>query len=475
MRFTSSLRPFSYPLLCLMLVLIGAWDSPFVNSSEVSITTFGAKGDGETINTTAIQAAIGEVSNKGGGKVIIPAGIFVSGTIFLKDKVELHLEEGAILLGSPQLKDYPIMELKTIRSYTERYTKKAFIYAEGAKQIAITGTGKIDGNSSAPEFQAVKDISVKPLGIKLVSCEDIQIRDVTIESAGLWLQHYLNCSALTITGIKAFNHGNFTNDGLDIDGCRDVHIENVYIDSHDDALVFKSTGPAKCENVTVRNCILRSHCHSLKFGTETTGGFQNIDIANIIIKPSAKLHPKAKQMWPVNSGMALEITDGGVMENIRISNVKADSVYGPIFIKLGNRARKHIDEASAPRPGKIKDVFLSNIEITNALKFGSSITGFPGNTIENVSLKNISIHYQEAPGTDEVFSGEIPENEALYPEITMFTKKADKRYYLPAKGLFARHVDVLSIENFTVEGAKGESRKKYQFIQVSGLKLDKKP
>ncbi|MEL7119121.1 MAG: glycosyl hydrolase family 28 protein [Bacteroidota bacterium] len=441
---------------------------------ENSIIFYGAIGDGSTNNTNSIQAAIDKVSKAGGGRVIIPSGVFVSGTLFLKDGVELHLTEGAVLKGSPYLNDYPIIELETIRSYTERYTKKAFIYAESIQNIAITGKGKIDGNSSSKEFKEVEDISVKPLGIKLVSCENIRIEDVTIENAGLWLQHYLNCTDLNISGIKAFNHGNFTNDGLDIDGCRNVVIENAYIDSHDDALVFKSTGPAKCENIKVRNCTLRSHCHSLKFGTETTGGFKNIDIANIIIKPSEKLHPKTKQMWPVNSGMALEVTDGGTMENIHISNVQADSVYGPIFIKLGNRARKYKDDAAAPAPGKIKDIYLSNIEITNALNFSSSVTGFPGNEIENINLKNISIHYKEAPTPDEVFMTEVPENESLYPEITMFTKKEDKRYYLPAHGLFARHVNGLNIKNFTIQTTAGESREKYQFINVKDLELNEK-
>ena len=331
-----------YLFLIPIILIINACNSSNTSATEKLITNYGAVGDGVTINTLAIQSAIDEVSQNGGGKVIVPSGIFVSGTLFLKDNVELHLQEGAVLKGSPYLKDYPITELTTIRSYTERYSKKAFIYAEGAKQIAITGPGKIDGNSSAPEFKKVEDMSLKPLGVKFVSCNNVEVSDVSIENAGLWLQHYLNCRALTIRGIKGFNHGNFTNDGLDIDGCQDVLIEDIYIDSHDDALVFKSTGPAVCKNIAVRNCTLRSHCHSLKFGTETTGGFKNIDISNIVIKPSAKPHYKIKKMWPVNSGMALEVTDGGTMENVRISNVKADSVYGPIFVKLGNRARKHL-------------------------------------------------------------------------------------------------------------------------------------
>jgi len=439
------------------------------------ITDYGAVGDGKTLNTEAIQAAIDAATAAGGDTVIIPEGTFVSGTVYLKDGVTLFLEEGATLLGSPHLADYPMHELSTTRSYTERYTKKGLIYAEGVNNIAIIGKGTINGNSYAPEFRAAskEDMREKPLGIKLISCKGVRVEGVTIKQAGLWLQHYLNCEDLTIRNIRAFNHGNFTNDGMNIDGCRNVLIEDVYIDSHDDALVFKSTGPARCENVTVRNCELKSHCHALKFGTETTSGFSDFDISGIRIRPSDTLHYKTGKPWRVITGVALEMVDGGNMENIRISDLKADSVYAPIFIKLGNRARKHRDDAPEPAPGSIRNITLSNFEITDAGPFSSSVTGFPGHQVENVTLRDISITYNEAPKAEALFE-EVPENEKRYPEITMFTKGLPEQKYLPTHGLFARHVNGLTIENFEVNTAEGEVREKFQFIDVENREIKDK-
>ncbi len=440
------------------------------NNQDYNIKDFDAVGDGKTINTVNIQKAINAASEAGGGKVVITQGTFVTGTLYMKDNVTLHLNEGATLLGSPHLDDYPMHELSTVRSYTERYTKKGLIYAEGVNNIAIQGAGIIDGNSFAPEFkQASKEnMTLKPLGIKFISCKNVRVEGVTIMQAGLWLQHYLNCEDLTIRNIEAINHGNFTNDGLNIDGCRNVLIEDISIDSHDDALVFKSTGPAICEDVKVRNCILKSHCHALKFGTETTGGFRNFDIAGIQIMPSDSVHYKTGKLWRVITGVAMEITDGGIMENIKISDLHADSVYAPIFIKLGNRARKHREDAPEPTPGTIKNIILSDITITNAGPFSSSITGFPGYQVQDVTLKNISIKYNVAPTEAELFS-EVPENEKRYPEITMFTKGLPETKYLPTYGLFARHVNGLSIENFEVEPASGDPREKFKFINVENL------
>ena len=437
---------------------------------DFNILDFDAIADGQTVNTGSIQKAIDAASATGGGTVVVPQGTFVTGTIYLKDNVTLHLEEGAVLLGSPHLDDYPMHELSTIRSYTERYTKKGLIYAEGASNIAIEGAGTINGNSFAPEFrQASKEnMTLKPLGIKFISCKNVRVEGVTIMQAGLWLQHYLNCEDLTVRNIKAINHGNFTNDGMNVDGCRNVLIENISIDSHDDALVFKSTGPAKCEEVKVRNCTLKSHCHGLKFGTETTGGFRNFDIAGIRIMPSDSVHYKTGKFWRVITGVALEITDGGTMENINISDLQADSVYAPIFIKLGNRARKHREDAPQPAPGTIRNITLSNFTITDAGPFSSSVTGFPGHQVQDVTLKNIDITYNVAPEEVEVFA-EVPENEQRYPEITMFTKGIPETKYLPTYGLFARHVDGLTIENFKVNPATGDPREKFKFINVENL------
>ena len=437
---------------------------------EFNILDHGARGDGKTINTIFIQETIDEAHSKGGGIVIFPGDTFLTGTIYLKDNVTLLLKKGAVLLGSPYLKDYPLNQMVTTRSYTERYTNKALIYSEGARNIGIIGKGSINGNNRSEEFMKAEKGSDKPVGIRFVSCKRVTIKDISLSGAGLWLQHYLNCEELAISGITANNHGHFTNDGMNIDGCRNVHIENVNIDSHDDALVFKSTGPFMCENVRVRNCNLKSHCHGLKFGTETNTGFRNFDISNITISPSDSIHPKAGFYWKVITGVAMEITDGGIMENISIKNLTADSVYAPIFIKLGNRSRKYMEDMESPDPGKISGIILSNFRITNAGKYTSSVTGFPGHKVLNVVMENISIEFNEVPEKDELFE-EVPENETRYPEITMFTKGLEKNKYLPAYGLYARHVDGLILRNYLVKTVNGDQREKFVLVDVDNYLL----
>jgi polygalacturonase len=437
------------------------------NGDVFDIANFGAKGDGVTLNTSSVQSAIDAANAAGGGTVLFPEGVYLSGTIYLKDNVTLLLSEGAVLKGSGNLKHYPAFELTTTRSYTERYSKKAFVFAENVENITIKGKGTIDGNSRAEEFlNAGRDDenrSTKPLGIKLVSCKNVLIEDITVHSGGLWLQHYLNCDRLTIRGITAINHGHRTNDGMNVDGCKNVLIENVYIDSHDDALVFKSTGPAICKNIVVRNCVLKSHCHGLKFGTETSGGFTNIDISNIFISPSDTIIHEKPHLAKVITGIALELVDGGVMENVSVNNLRADSVYAPIFIKLGNRSRKYAEHIEKPSPGTISGIKLTNFKITNAGPFSSSVTGFPGHFVRNVILQNISITYNEAPDIDELFDS-VPENETRYPEITMFAKGMDKMHYLPTYGLFVRHVDGLVLDNYNVTKMSGDERDEFQFI-----------
>jgi polygalacturonase len=117
----------------------------------------------------------------------------------------------------------------------------------------------------------------------MYGCRNVLVRNINLRNSAMWMQHYLACEDLTVSGIKVFNHANQNNDMIDIDGCRNVIISDCYGDTDDDALTFKSTSPYTCENITVTNCILSSHCNAIKCGTESTGGFKNITISNCVI------------------------------------------------------------------------------------------------------------------------------------------------------------------------------------------------
>lgn len=433
------------------------------------VTDYGAKGDGKTLNTKAIQQAIDEASDNGGGVVIIPHGTFVSGTIYLKDSVTLHVRKGATLLGSSNLSHYPVNELQTYRSYTERYSKSSLIYAEDAQHITLRGEGVIDGNGDCKPFQDPKEDETKPLGIRLVSCKHVEVRDLKLQNAGLWMQHYLNCENLSIQNISVHNHGNFTNDGLNIDGCRHVRVSDCYIHSHDDAIALKSTGPSPCQDITITNCVAQSHCHGIKMGTESTGGFKRINISNCAIRAS-DIPAHGVDRVQVITAIALEIVDGGTMEDIHVNNITAEHVFSPIFIKLGNRGRKHKPDAKEPGPGKLRDITISNLTATNAGPFSSSITGFPEHYVKNVTLQNIRIsHY--GGGKEKEIMETVPENEGDYPEMKMFGNDWHGPR-LPSYGFFIRHVKNLTMDNVTLRLQSPDARKPVYLEDVHNIKAD---
>ncbi len=414
-----------------------------------NVLNFGAKGDGETLNTKAIQEAIERAAEDGGGTVFFPAGTYISGTLFLKNNITLHLEAGSILEGSKQLGDYPVTESK-IRSYTDNYTNKSLIYAEGNENISITGRGTIDGNGAAFKVDHIRNddgvrgkddfafYKTRPFLIRMINCKNIQIRDVTILNSPMWVQHYLLCEDVYIDGITVESRVNHNNDGIDIDGCNRVRISNCNISSGDDAIVIKSTLGSPSQNITVTNCVLSSACNAFKLGTESNGGFQNIVFSNSTIYDTRL------------AGIALEMVDGGSLNNVSISNISMDKVDCAIFVRLGNRARPFKENMSKPDMGSLFNVIISNIQGTNIGKTGCSITGLPSYPVRNITLNNIRLHF-EGGGTEDLITRDIEEFPEKYPEHSMFGT-------LPAYGFFCRHVSGLNIDNMDLSYKNAEYR-----------------
>jgi polygalacturonase len=428
-------------IICILLVisfLAGA--APLV----FNILDYRAKGDGLTLNTKSIQAAIDACSKSGGGTVWFPAGRFVSGTIYLKSNVTLFLEAGAVLEGSKNLKDYPVT-ISKVRSYTDNYTNKSLIYGEGLENIAITGHGTLDGKGAdfiASDDLMKRDLSasykVRPFMIRIINCKDILVRDVTILNSAMWVQHYLLCEDVNIDGIKVNSRVNDNNDGIDIDGCQRVRISNCDIVSGDDAIVLKSTLDTPCKNVAITNCVLRSDCNAFKLGTESNGGFENIVFNNSTIYDTRL------------AGITLQLVDGGTLERVTVSNITMNNVGTAIFIRLGNRARPYNDSLPKPGIGKLSHVIIDNILGTNIGRTGCSITGLPGYMTEEITLSNISLTF-EGGGTEENANREIPELPLAYPEHDMFGT-------LPAYGFYLRHGRNIRFDNIDIGINKAEAR-----------------
>jgi polygalacturonase len=446
------------------------------------VRDFGATGDGKTVETRFLQAAIEACGESGGGTVLIPAGDYVSGTLFLRDHVTLHLVAGATLLGSTDLADYPLT-ICSFPSYTDLYCGRALVWADRLVDIGIEGNGVIDGRGAAfkdnqPKDDVAREIAAdwtdstryfpkgiyinRPYIIRFVSCSKVRVDGITLLNSPMWMQHYLNCDTVWIHGIKVNNHGAPNNDMIDIDCCRDVLVSDCIGDSDDDALTLKSTADAPTENVTVTNCIFSSHCNAIKMGTESSGGFKNITISNCVIRPSndREAHYGEKQGL---AGIALEIVDGGVMDRITLSNIAIQGETAPIFIRLGNRARQFRPSAPKPAPGVLRNILISDIVATDAEPLGCSITGVPGSYVENVRLSNIKISFKG--GVEKIFTGEVPEVENKYPECAMFGD-------LPSYGFFCRHVKGLSFSDVDLSFAERDVRPAFHFEDVIGLDLE---
>ena len=430
------------------------------SAKDYNIVDFGAKSDTTVLSTAAIQQAIDQCSAQGGGRVVVPSGMFTTGTLVLRSHVDLHLETGATLYGSTRLEDYRELTTDYLSLRTWGPTVQ-LIFADGMEDVGISGHGTIDGRGAAFKKLSWNDEGItRPHLLRFIQCSDVRITDVTLRNSGCWMQHYLACDRVQIRGIKVFNRNNYNNDALDLDGCHDVTVSDMLADSDDDAITLKSTSPRLCENVSIQNCIVSSHCNAIKLGTETNGGFRNINISNCIVKPSEDQSTQffGDSLKRGTSTISLEITDGGVMENVHVSNIVAEGTESPIFIRLGNRARGYAKDVPVDRVGTIRGVHLSNITVNHAGRTGCSITGLPGHPVEDIWLSDITIHQQGGVSSETV---PIPgdEKEKDYPEATMWG-------VLPAKGFFVRHARNVNFRNVTVTSAQPDDRPEFVRVDV---------
>ena len=329
--------------------------SATVDARDYDITAYGAKSDTTVLSTQALQQAIDDCSKAGGGRVVVPAGNYKTGTIVLKSDVHLYLEHGATLYGSTDLKDYRPVKSDYVSLRTQTSTIQ-LIYADKVSHVTIDGYGTIDGRGRAFQKLSWNDEGItRPHLIRFIQSQDITVRGITLRNSGCWMQHYLACDRVRIEDIQVYNRNNYNNDALDIDGCHDVVVRGLLSDSDDDGITLKSTSPRLCENVRISDCVLSSHCNAVKLGTETNGGFRNINISGIVVKPSAD---QSSQFFGApskmgTSALSLEIVDGGVMENVSVSNFTVEGTESPIFIRLGNRARGYAKDVPVNRVGPI--------------------------------------------------------------------------------------------------------------------------
>ncbi len=422
-------------------------------------SSFGVKSDGVTLNTRSIQAAIDYISSHGGGVLELSVGRYLTGSIFLKDNVELRLLEGAVLVGSTNPYDYDMVE-----GYY------GLLLAKGQKNISVKGKGVIDGRGfdcalnflNLVHLGLLEDttkndrVTKRPKLIYFRECENVEIDGVNLRNSAEWTLVTDQCENLTISGILLDSKNYWNNDGLDIVDCRHVLIKDSFIDASDDAICFKShSAEHLCEDIEVRNCVARSSASGFKFGTVSKGGFKNIRIINNKVYDTHR------------SAITIQSVDGGEVENIFVDNLEAVNTSNAIYLRTGIRWNNG-------KKGYLKNITLSNIKVEVPLGKAdagysyegpiedlprnispSGIVGIPDIPIENVVLKNVEIIYPGGGNKNYAYRGtspeeldSIPEMIDVYPEFSQFKE-------LPAWGLFIRHAKGITLDNVRlVAGAK---------------------
>ncbi|WP_222847158.1 glycoside hydrolase family 28 protein [Pontiella desulfatans] len=427
-----------------------------------NVRTYGAIGDGVAMDTKAMQAAIDACHASEGGVVYVPAGSYHIGTIKLKSNVELRLDEGAELLGSLSINDYA----RDIQGAIEGPAfDECLVYAENSKNIRITGGGIINGRGHTENFpigprEAYHD---RPMLIRFVDCVGVVFENVTFKDAASWCTHLVNCDEVVARKVTIDSHVNRNNDGFDLDGCKNVLLEECTIRTGDDAICPKSTTTRLCENIVVKNCRAESNTSAFKCGTSSRGGFKNITVSNCDFSGTRM------------GAIKLLSVDGGILEDITIDNIVMNDVEGPIFIRLANRGRKYdkpteqiqkqdVEPEGVP-VGNCKNIRISNIKATVTSdiqkRCGIMISGIPGHCIENVMLENIEISYPGG-GTAEDAEREIAEDIARYPEQFFFG-------VLPSWGAYVRHAKNVEFRNLNMGTRAPDAREMIVADDVEGF------
>jgi polygalacturonase len=413
---------------------------PRIPARSLSIRDFGAKSGGIASNTKAIAAAIDAIVQKGGGTVIIPEGLWLTGPIVLKSKVNLHAEKGALVLFTNDYDEYPL--IKTWFEGESMWRAMSPIFAEKAEDVAITGEGIFDGNGeywrpanrySIPESkwkeltgkggkisddglrwfpsesslkgsllakkrgllteQEAKEIKVflRPVMVALSSCKRVLIDGPTFQNPPAWTLHPLMSEDITIAHVKVFNEEWAANaDALDLESCRNAIIYDCLFDAGDDAITMKSGRDEEgrkrgipTENVLVSDCVVYSGHGGFVVGSEMSGGVRNIDV-------------KHCTFIGTDNGLRFKSTRGrgGVVENIYISdinmiNIRQDAILYDLYYMVRDKSKAAVPPVNEGTP-QFRNIFLKNI-VCKGAKRAVLLQGLPEMTLKNIEMENVSI------------------------------------------------------------------------------------
>ncbi len=467
-----------------LLVLLIAWSAPFTAFAQVyAVKDFGAVADNKTLNTGALQRAIDACEAGGGGEVVVPAGVFLTGSLLLKSNVTLRLLPGAVIQGSYRPEDYADHDISAHQKFgtithNGLYVKtmKALILADGAHDIGIVGEGTIKGAGEGAAFQLGLNKDGKPKNIFFIGCTNVRLSGIRVFNSAQVTISISGCDRVFVDGLYIRSLVNWNCDGMDVDA-RDATIANCLIESEDDALCFKSEYLGRfCENITVSNCVVASICNGIKLGTGSRTGFRNVTVNNCVIRKTGLndyFHPGYEKMTPgmvldekttsVNTGIVILGVDGGLVENISFSNIVMTDVLSPFFIRVGRRFL-----SPEQKPSVMRNISIQNVTATARSIIPSIVAGLEDSPLRDVRFANIRISVPIGV-SEEVFArfpADPPEDVKGYPE-----NRLTFGFRLPAASFYVRHVEGIQMSDITVTHATSETRPYFAFDDVRAIGL----
>jgi polygalacturonase len=473
------LKKFAVLLICILIFPIASFSQiasmsqPMTGSSLYNVRLLGAKGDSTTLDTDAINKAISAASAAGGGTVFFPAGNYLSFSIHLKSNITLFLDNGANLIAAIPVQGqqgYDVPEPNQWDKYQDfghSHWNNSLIWGENLENVAIAGWGKILGNGLNRNSRPGQGPGNKAIALKL--CRNVVIKDISILKGGHFCLLATGVDNMTIDNVKLDTN----RDGFDVDCCRHVHISNCSVNApFDDAIVLKSSYglgfPRVTEDVTISNCSVSGFdigsflngtylkneagrvpdrgvvTGRIKLGTESNGGFRNITISNCTFE--------------FCRGLALETVDGGILEDISVTNVTMKDIQGaPFFLRIGSRMRG----PEGTPVGKLRRINISNVVIYSSNPdYASLVFGIPGYDIEDIRLSNLTILLKGGASKEQA-DLLVPEKENAYPDPQEFGK-------IPAYGFYIRHVKNIEVANVELKLENEDFRPPFILEDVKG-------
>ena len=425
-----------------MAVSSGA--SPTPPGTQYNVRNYGAKGNGSTNDTAAIQAAI-NACNGTNGSVVLDNGTFMAGHIELKSNMTFWISDTATLKAIQNNNLYPASaEPNTNNVSVADELGISFVYSNRANNLTITGGGKIDGNNANSFWNGyIEDESVRPIPVYLTQGSNIKLTNLDIVHGAMWTVVPLECDNVTIDGINIDSNTTENCDGIDICDSHNVTISNSTIISQDDSICLKSGNSIGVQNLMVKNITINKVTdNQIKFGTKSYGYFKDI-VMEDIAGTGTNL-----------AGIAIESVDGADIDNLTFNRIKMNNVGTPIFILHGAGARNWIPVGEPSKYGSVSNINISNVEcrgVTNTV--GSSIMGTyrNGNTYRptNITLTNINVQSFKGglvsiPGVPTEYNGD-------YPEYDMWGD-------LPAWAYYIRHAQNINFINCTQNVSPSDAR-----------------